>query len=108
MQGIELRKPRVLVAACEAPDRAEIAATLESRGYEVVFAAGGARHKALSGLTPREREVLDLIVLGHGNKTVARMLSISPRTVENHRAQIMRKTHTSNVAGLVHLTLAGE
>lgn len=49
--------------------------------------------------------MLDLIVLGHGNKTVARMLSISPRTVENHRAQIMRKTHTRNIASLVHLAL---
>lgn len=61
----------------------------------------------LADLSKREREVLGLIVAGHGNKTVARMLAISPRTVENHRARIMRKTGSRNIATLVHLTLAG-
>jgi FixJ family two-component response regulator len=60
----------------------------------------------LSKLTPREREVLNLVSSGHANKSVARLLSISPRTVENHRAQIMRKTNSRCVADLVRLSLA--
>lgn len=59
----------------------------------------------LARLTPREREVLDLVSSGHANKAVARLLSISPRTVENHRAQIMRKTNSRCVADLVRLSL---
>lgn len=61
---------------------------------------------SLGELTRRQREVLDLLVFGHGNKAVARMLSISPRTVENHRAQVMRKTHARSVAELVRLALS--
>lgn len=60
----------------------------------------------LAKLTRREREVLDLVPTGHANKAVARLLSISPRTVENHRAQIMRKTNCRCVADLVRLSLA--
>lgn len=63
--------------------------------------------RSLAVLTQRETQVLDLIVKGHGNKAIARILEISPRTVENHRAQIMRKTMSRNVAALVRLTLMG-
>jgi FixJ family two-component response regulator len=99
-------KSKIVVAGCDVSERAEIASTLESRGFEVEFAE--TRRAQFSGLTGRERQVLDLIVMGHGNKTVAQMLSISPRTVENHRAQIMRKTMSRNVAALVHLALSRE
>ena len=42
-------------------------------------------------LTTREREILQLLVEGHGNTEIASQLFISPRTVENHRAKIMQK-----------------
>jgi len=60
----------------------------------------------LATLTPREREVLDGIVAGHRNKTIALELGISERTVETHRANIMQKSGTHSVAELVALTLA--
>jgi two-component system CheB/CheR fusion protein len=56
-------------------------------------------------LTGRERELLDLIVAGHSNKQVAMKLHISVKTVENHRARVMRKTGAGNAAELVRLTL---
>lgn len=56
----------------------------------------------------REHEVLDLIVAGHANKAVASRLGISPNTVENHRAAIMRKTGADHLAELVRLVAAAE
>lgn len=63
-------------------------------------------HARVAKLTPRELEVLRLVARGHGNKTIARQLSISPRTVENHRAQVMRKTDARSLADLVRLDLS--
>lgn len=60
----------------------------------------------LSFLTPRERNVLDHLLLGESNKVIAFELGISARTVEIHRANIMRKTGARNVADLVRRVLA--
>lgn len=60
----------------------------------------------LALLTERERQVLDLIVAGKANKVIAHALSISPRTVEIHRARVMEKMGAGNLADLVRKTLA--
>ena len=52
-------------------------------------------------LTPRERGVVQLIAEGHTNKQIASILNISPKTVEAHRAAIMRKLDISSTAALV-------
>jgi two-component system response regulator NreC len=52
-------------------------------------------------LTPRELEVLRLIALGHTNAEIATMLYVSVRTVENHRASVMRKLALRTRAELV-------
>lgn len=52
-------------------------------------------------LSDREREILQLIAEGHTTKEIARMLSVSPATVETHRAHILRKLDVHNTAGLV-------
>ena len=57
-------------------------------------------------LTDREREVLDLLVSGNPNKTVAHKLGISPRTVEIHRSRLMEKAGVKNFAELVRMALA--
>ena len=60
----------------------------------------------ISGLTLREEEVLRLIAEGHRNKEIAKRLSISVRTVETHREQIMRKLDIHNAAGLTKYAIA--
>ena len=60
----------------------------------------------LAQLTDRERQVLDLIVAGKANKVIAYELSISPRTVEIHRARVMEKMASNNLAGLVRKVLS--
>ena len=67
-------------------------------------ACGAAR---LAALTPREREVLELIVAGKLNKVIADRLAISPKTVEAHRARVMEKMGVRSVAELVQAVMAG-
>jgi len=60
----------------------------------------------IAALSEREREVLDLVLSGHPSKNIAADLGISQRTVENHRAAIMKKTGTKSLPALARLALA--
>lgn len=62
----------------------------------------------LAALTPRERAILDAIAAGQSNKAIARQLDLSPRTVEVHRANIMRRAGAGNVAELLRLQFIAE
>jgi FixJ family two-component response regulator len=55
----------------------------------------------LALLTPREKEVLGMLVDGHSSKVIADKLGISPRTVEDHRASILMKLRLRSVVALV-------
>jgi two-component system response regulator FixJ len=59
-------------------------------------------------LTPREREVLQLITNGQSNKEAGRELGISPRTIEVHRARVMEKLGARNTADLMRIVLMGD
>ena len=59
----------------------------------------------LSNLTPREKEVLELIVDGRPNKVIAADLEVSQRTVEIHRARVMDKMRASSLAHLVRMVM---
>lgn len=57
---------------------------------------------ALSNLSPRELEVLDELILGHYNKTIADHLGVTPRTIEFHRANIFEKLAVDSAIELAH------
>ena len=63
--------------------------------------------RGFSQLTPREREVLELITNGQSNKEAGRELGISPRTIEVHRARVMEKLGARNTADLMRIVLTG-
>ena len=62
----------------------------------------------LDALSPREREVMELVVAGHLNKQIAMMLGVSERTVEVHRSRVMSKMRAESLPDLVRsATLLG-
>jgi two-component system CheB/CheR fusion protein len=62
----------------------------------------------IAKLTTRQREILDLVLKGAPSKNIAADLNISQRTVDNHRAAIMRKLGVHSIPGLVRIALAAE
>lgn len=66
---------------------------------------GQGRRDPYESLTAREREILQLVVEGHSSPTIGWRLGISHRTVEAHRASLMRKLGLSTLAGLLRFAL---
>ncbi len=64
-----------------------------------------ARHDPLHSVTARERQVLTRIASGHSNKAVARELNLSVKTIEKHRANLMRKLSLHNAADITRFAL---
>lgn len=62
----------------------------------------------LAGLTLRQHQIMDLVLAGQPNKNIAADLGISRRTVENHRAAIMKKTDSKSLPALARLALAAD
>lgn len=101
----------------EAADRELVEAVRQvARGESYVHPALGARMATADAqaaraadedpLSEREREVLRLLALGHTNQEIAKMLYISVRTAETHRAHIMQKLRLATRAELVRYALA--
>ena len=62
--------------------------------------------KHITELTPRQREIMDMVVAGHPSKNIAADLKISQRTVENHRAAIMARTGCKSIPALARLVMS--
>jgi two-component system CheB/CheR fusion protein len=62
----------------------------------------------LAGLTARQRQIMELVLAGHPSKNIAADLGISQRTVENHRAAVMKKTGSHSLSALIRLVLAAD
>jgi two-component system CheB/CheR fusion protein len=60
----------------------------------------------VAGLTPRQHEIMNMVLAGHPSKNIAADLGISQRTVENHRASIMKKMGVKSLPALARLALA--
>ena len=68
---------------------------------EYVRRVGQEAHSTLERLTPRQREVLQLVAEGHTTQEIARMMNLSTKTVETHRTQLMERLDIHDIAGLV-------
>jgi two-component system response regulator NreC len=69
-------------------------------------AEAGQASDAYQDLTPREREVLQLIAEEHTTKEIAQLLDISPKTVETHRSHLMNKLDIHTTAGLTRYAIS--
>ena len=74
-----------------------------ARGFIWKMSAHAVRR--IERLTPREREVFECLVVGRSNKAIGDKLSISPRTVELHRAHVMKKMQAQSLPHLVRMAL---
>jgi DNA-binding NarL/FixJ family response regulator len=74
--------------------------------YREAFMQGGKIKRETTSLTSRESEVLQLIAEGYANKQIADELSISVKTVEKHRQQLMGKLNLHDVASLTRYAIA--
>jgi PAS domain S-box-containing protein len=65
------------------------------------------RRRVTAELTPREREIAALLVAGKTSKLIGRQIGLSPRTVEMHRAKLMKKFGAATSSELVHRLIGG-
>jgi DNA-binding NarL/FixJ family response regulator len=72
---------------------------------DYVRRTGGGGEGRLETLTPRQREILQLIAEGKSTKEIASILDVSVKTVETHRAQLMERLDIHDVAGLVRYAI---
>lgn len=90
----------ILKAVGIAMDRQRTGAETDAAKAEIV--------ERVSGLSTRERQVLDGLVAGSPNKIIAHDLGISPRTVEIYRANVMTKMHAGSLSELVRMALLAQ
>jgi two-component system response regulator FixJ len=74
-------------------------------GRQIAHLGADEIRRRLALLTPREREVMQHVVAGNTSKMTGRLLGVSHRTVEIHRARIMEKTRADSLADLVRMAL---
>ncbi len=67
--------------------------------------ASESMRQRMASLTVRERVLVEMLVNGKSSKEIADELKISVKTVSNHRANLMAKTHAENMADLVRMSL---
>jgi two-component system CheB/CheR fusion protein len=78
----------------------------QSRDWSKRIASRNAAVDKLAGLTPRDRQVIELVLAGHSRKSIAARLAIARRTVEEHRVAIRQKTGVTSVPELARLAFA--
>jgi two-component system CheB/CheR fusion protein len=93
-----VRAPELLASVAHALEHGRDAGAQSARHAEAAASIGS--------LTPRQFDVMGMVLAGHPSKNIAADLGISQRTVENHRASIMRKTGARSLPALARLALA--
>jgi DNA-binding CsgD family transcriptional regulator len=78
----------------------------QQKVLSTLFAGREDAANRVASLTPRQREIMELVLAGHPSKNIAEDLGISQRSVESHRASIMKKTGSKSLPALARLALA--
>ncbi len=96
-----------LALALKAVERGDVylSPQISKHLVERLARASDAEPDPLAGLTPRQREILQLVAEGHSSKAIAGMLDLSTKTVEAHRSQIMERLGVHDVTGLVRFAI---
>lgn len=105
LKGADVDELRLALAAVTAGKDWISPAVAQAAIEDMTGPAPAIPRKRLDSLTPRQREVLQLIAEGQSTKQVARRLQISVKTVETHRAQIMHRLDIRHIAGLVRFAI---
>ena len=94
-------------AKTELPERIRAVIQLRTKRCDLAKQAASAQER-LARLSSREKEVLNLVIQAKSNKEIAHELSVSPRTIENHRARILKKLEAGSAMALLRLTLTSK
>jgi len=99
--------PRELEMAIEAVARGEIflSPAISKHVIDVYLNRAEGQANSLDLLTPRQREILQLIAEGKSSKQIAQLLEASVKTIESHRASLMERLDIHDVAGLVRYAI---
>jgi DNA-binding NarL/FixJ family response regulator len=99
--------PRELEMAIEAVARGEIflSPAISKHVIDVYLNRAEGQANSLDLLTPRQREILQLIAEGKSSKQIAQILDASVKTIESHRASLMERLDIHDVAGLVRYAI---
>lgn len=99
--------PRELELAIDAVARGEIflSPAISKHVVESLLRQNPAEVESVDQLTPRQREILQLIAEGHSSKEIAQLLNASVKTIESHRASLMERLDIHDVAGLVRYAI---
>jgi DNA-binding NarL/FixJ family response regulator len=99
--------PRELELAIEAVARGEIflSPAISKHVIEAYLNKAPDRTSSLEQLTPRQREILQLIAEGKSSKEIAQLLDASVKTIESHRASLMERLDIHDLAGLVRYAI---
>jgi two-component system CheB/CheR fusion protein len=77
-----------------------------SRNSMELSARRDAAAKRIVKLTTRQRQIMNLLIVGRTNESIAAEMNLSRRTVENHRSQILKRTDSKNLQDLIRLAIA--
>jgi DNA-binding NarL/FixJ family response regulator len=86
-------------------DKRYLSTAIADEVFEMLLNANVEKTSSLDTLSPREREILQLIAEGNTNAVIAEKLSLSVRTIESHRARVMTKLRFNSQADLVRYAL---
>ena len=103
-----IEKPASGASIIKSIERAMASSVVTDASDEEARAARAAAQARMSTLTPRQREVMILVLDGHPSKNIAADLNLSQRTVENHRAEIMHRTKCRSLPELARLAMAAD